>query len=69
MKKKFKSTRPPSNPLNPVYRLPYCEKVAPVVNNFIRDAIDTSDIESALLNQKASLGSSFLKNPEKNLNI
>lgn len=36
-KKRFTTTRPPSNPLNPVYKLPYTEPVPVVVNNFIRD--------------------------------
>lgn len=44
MKKKFKSTRPPSNPLNPVYKLPYTEPAPPVVNKFIRDMINVADI-------------------------
>ncbi len=34
---KFKSTREVSNPLCPVYRLPYVEEIEPIIPVFIRD--------------------------------
>ena len=42
---KFKSTRPPSNPLNPVYKLAYVEFVAPEPAKFVRDTLYIDDLE------------------------
>lgn len=40
----FKTKREPSNPLNPVYKLPSFEPLEPVVPKFIRDSINVDDI-------------------------
>lgn len=42
---KFKSTREPSNPLNPVYKLQKVEYVAPEPPKFVRDNMVIDDIE------------------------
>lgn len=44
---KFVTTRPPSNPLDPVYKLAHVEYVKPDPPKFIRDSIDISDVEGA----------------------
>lgn len=44
---KFQTTRPPSNPLNPVYKLPEVEYRPPTPPKFIRDHITNDDIEGA----------------------
>ena len=44
---KFKSTRPPSNPLNPVYKLAHVEYVPPSPPKFVRDAMQITDVEGA----------------------
>lgn len=45
--KEFSTTRAPSNPLEPVYKLQSFEPVPPEEPKFIRDQIDISDIEKA----------------------
>jgi hypothetical protein len=40
----FKTKREPSNPLNPVYKLPSFEPLEPVIPRFIRDSINVDDI-------------------------
>jgi hypothetical protein len=40
----FKTRREPSNPLNPVYKLPSFEPLEPVIPKFIRDSIKVDDI-------------------------
>ena len=42
---KFKTNRPPQNPLNPVYKLQQVEFVPPEPVKFIRDGISVADIE------------------------
>jgi hypothetical protein len=44
---KFQTTRPPSNPLNPVYKLPEVEYRPPTPPKFIRDQISNVDIDGA----------------------
>jgi len=44
---KFVTTRSPSNPLEPVYRLPQSEIRVPTPPKFIRDAIRNDDIDGA----------------------
>ena len=44
---KFKTSRPPSNPLNPIYKLAHVEIKAPVPLKFIRDQISNDDIDGA----------------------
>lgn len=44
---KFKSTRPPSNPLNPVYKLQHVEYVPPSPPKFVRDGMSIADLEGA----------------------
>lgn len=44
---KFQTTRPPSNPLNPVYKLSEVEYKPPTPPKFIRDQITNDDIEGA----------------------
>ena len=41
---KFTTTRPPSNPLNPVYKLPSFTFVPPDPPKFIRDSMAVDDI-------------------------
>jgi hypothetical protein len=43
----FQTTRPPSNPLNPVYKLAHVEYQPPAPPKFIRDCIDIDDIDGA----------------------
>lgn len=45
--KVFESTRTPSNPLEPVYRLPSFQPMPPPEPKFIRDSIAVKDIEKA----------------------
>jgi hypothetical protein len=45
---KFKTTRPPSNPLNPAYKLAVVEYMPPAPLKFIRDGITNADIEGAM---------------------
>ena len=49
---KFTTTREPSNPLNPVYKLPSFTYVAPPVPKFIRDGMIIEDIEGTRPLQK-----------------
>jgi hypothetical protein len=42
---KFRSTREPSNPLCPVYKLAYVQPAKEVENKFLRDGLNVSDIE------------------------
>ena len=49
---KFTTTREPSNPLNPVYKLPSFTYVAPPVPKFIRDGMIIDDIEGTRPLQK-----------------
>ena len=42
---KFKTTRPPSNPLNPTYKLSEVEYKPPTPPKFLRDQITNDDIE------------------------
>jgi hypothetical protein len=42
---KFKTKRPPQNPLNPVYKLQEVEFVPPSPPKFIRDGMSVADIE------------------------
>lgn len=44
---KFSTTRPPCNPLDPVYKLPEVEFRPPTPPKFIRDNIDNKDIDGA----------------------
>lgn len=44
---KFQTTRPPSNPLNPAYKLAVVEYMPPAPLKFIRDGITNSDIDGA----------------------
>jgi hypothetical protein len=44
---KFTTTRPPSNPLNPVYKLPSFTFVPPDPPKFIRDSMAVDDIEGS----------------------
>lgn len=44
---KFVTTRQPSNPLNPVYKLSHVEYVKPDPPKFIRNHLDISDLEGA----------------------
>jgi hypothetical protein len=44
---KFKSTREPSNPLNPQYKLASFTAVPPPVPKFVRDSISIADIEGS----------------------
>ena len=44
---KFSTTRAPSNPLNPVYKLPKVEYRPPTPPKFIRDQITNDDIDGA----------------------
>lgn len=44
---KFKTSRQPSNPLNPIYKLAHVEKRPVTPPKFIRDAFDNADIEGA----------------------
>jgi hypothetical protein len=44
---KFTTTRPPTNPLNPVYKLPEVEYRPPTPPKFIRDQITNEDIDGA----------------------
>jgi hypothetical protein len=44
---KFVTTRPASNPLEPVYRLPYAEIRVPTPPKFLRDNINIKDIDGA----------------------
>lgn len=44
---KFKSTREPSNPLNPQYKLASFTVVPPPVPKFVRDSISNADIEGS----------------------
>lgn len=44
---RFTTTRPPSNPLNPVYKLSHVEYKPPAPLKFIRDQITNDDIEGA----------------------
>lgn len=44
---KFQTTRPPSNPLNPAYKLSEVEYRVPTPPKFIRDHISNEDIEGA----------------------
>lgn len=44
---KFQTNRQPSNPLNPVYKLPHVEHVPPVEPKFLRDNIQIKDIDGA----------------------
>ena len=44
---KFQTTRPPSNPLNPQYKLSEVEYKPPTPPKFIRDHITNDDIDGA----------------------
>ena len=44
---KFQTTRQPSNPLNPVYKLPKFTYVPPEPLKFVRDAMLVDDIDGA----------------------
>jgi hypothetical protein len=44
---KFQTTRPPTNPLNPIYTLPHVEYKPPTPPKFIRDQVNNDDIEGA----------------------
>jgi len=44
---KFSTTRPPSNPLNPVYKLAHVEYFPPEPPKFIRDNMEIEDIDGA----------------------
>ena len=44
---KFSTTRPASNPLNPVYKLPTVEYREPTPPKFLRDQITNADIDGA----------------------
>ena len=52
---KFTTKREPSNPLNPVYKLPSFTYVAPPVPRFIRDGMTIDDIEGTRPLQKKEL--------------
>lgn len=45
--KEFKTSRPPSNPLQPVYKLASYEAIPPPETRFLRDQMDISDIEKS----------------------
>jgi hypothetical protein len=45
--KEFTTTRAPSNPLEPIYKLQSFEPVPPVEPRFIRDQMAINDIEKA----------------------
>ena len=49
---KFTTKRPPSNPLNPAYKLPVVEYRPPTPPKFIRDQITNDDIDGAKPIQK-----------------
>ena len=44
---RFHTTRPPSNPLDPQYKLQHVEYIPPTPPKFIRDQISKEDIEGA----------------------
>ena len=44
---KFVTTREPSNPLNPVYKLASFKYIAPEPSKFVRDAMTVDDIEGS----------------------
>lgn len=44
---KFRTTRPPSNPLNPIYKLPYVEYLPQDPPKFIKDNLELNDIDGA----------------------
>ena len=49
---KFRTTRVPSNPLEPVYKLAKCEQRTATPPKFIRDNIQITDIEGAQVANK-----------------
>lgn len=51
---KFTSTREPSNPLNPQYKLQSFQYVPPPPLKFIRDHIQHSDIEGSKTKQRSA---------------
>ena len=44
---KFKTNRPPQNPLNPVYKLQHVEVIPPEPLRFIRDQMNVDDIDGS----------------------